>query len=544
MNQKLLLAVSFLLICCSFVIGQEAENRLKLSTPHDAIWVHLYYLQSEQYQPEISASAFVGDDLELRKKQAIRLKQVLDGKGLYVQMNLLPRETDYLDSVSNKPYYTPFPNELPEIYLEKIDSQWHYSAESAEEISDLYKAVYPMGTHRLVSLFSQIGKNEFLGVSFWQLVGLLILIGQSVLLYFVFAWILRRLINRLSNSISYIEQYADHVQKMAKLSSLYFIVWIAKLFFPLLQFHAKVNSVVQVMLDILLTVILTLLALRAVKFFGSRLKYATSKTESRMDDQIVPLLLQILKIIVVLLSFLRILQLLNFNVTALIAGVSIGGLALALAAQDTVKNFLGSVMIFADKPFQIGDWVEGDGFVGTVVEVGFRSTRIRTSDTSIISVPNGNMANISVVNKGARKFRLYATTLGITYDSPADLIEFFMEGIKEIIQRHPEVAPEDQYVSFSDLGSSSLNIFVRCYMIAPTYADELRIKESLNLQMVRWAETAGVRFAFPTTTVFVEETPGLESLTPKHDLGKEKKKAQWERYFGAAEDSSRDIADL
>jgi MscS family membrane protein len=250
-----------------------------------------------------------------------------------------------------------------------------------------------------------------------------------------------------------------------------------------------------------------------------------------MDDQILPIIRQILIIIISIVAILNILHILKFNITALIAGASIGGLALALAAQDTVKNFLGSVMIFTDKPFQIGDWVEGAGFAGSIVEVGFRSTRIKTSETSIISVPNGNMANISVTNRGVRQYRLFTATIGITYDTPPDLIEFFIKGLKEIIIHDPEVANDDFYVYFNDLGASSLNIFMRCYMKAPTYDDELRIRESIHFAIVRWAAKLGVRFAFPSQTLYVEEIPGQVSLSPTYKLDQSLLQKKWKEYF-------------
>ncbi|MCB0665753.1 MAG: mechanosensitive ion channel [Saprospiraceae bacterium] len=511
--------------------AQELQNRLELASPHDAIWVHLYYLQPEHYNPGLSSTAFTGGDSTQRVRWAIRLKQILDGEGLFVQMNLLPREADYQDTVSKKHYYTPFPEALPQIYLERTDSQWHYSEESVKEIPELYKNVYPMGTHRLVSFFANSGGNKVLGISLWQLAGLLILIAMSILMYLIFAWFLRVLIKYASGSIGTIEHYADHVKRIASVGSLYLLVWFLKLFYPLLQFPAKVNMVVQTLFKITLTILLALVAMRLVKLFASYLKSLSARTESRMDDQIVPMVEQILKIVVSIVAVLNVLHILDFNVTALIAGVSIGGLALALAAQDTVKNFLGSVMIFTDKPFQIGDWVEGDGFVGSVVEVGFRSTRIRTSDTSIISVPNGSMANISVTNKGVRQYRLFATNIGITYDTPPDLIEYFIRGLKQIIIHHPEVANDDYYVYFNDLASSSLNIFMRCYMKAPTYDDELRIRESLHFAIVRWAEKLGVRFAFPSSTLYIEEIPGQISLSPTYKVDPDSLQQSWNEYF-------------
>lgn len=531
---KICLRISYLLSIFSLTFmasGQELQNRLALASPHDAIWVHLYYLQPEHYDPAVSSSAFTGGDSIQRIEWAIKLKQILDGEGLFVQMNLLPREADYQDTVSKKHYFTPFPEALPQIYLERVDSQWHYSDESAREIQNLFKKVYPMGTHRLVSFFAKSGSRKFLGISLWQLTGLLILIASSILLYLLFAWFLRILIKYTSRSIGTIDHYSDHVKRIASVGSLYLLVWFLKLFYPLLQFPAKVNMVVQTLFKITLTILLALVALRTVKLFASYLRSLSARTESRMDDQIVPMVEQILKIIVTVVAALNVLHILDFNVTALIAGVSIGGLALALAAQDTVKNFLGSVMIFTDKPFQIGDWVEGDGFVGSVVEVGFRSTRIRTSDTSIISVPNGSMANISVTNKGVRQFRLFATSIGITYDTPPDLIEYFIKGLRQIIVHHPEVANDDYYVYFNDLASSSLNIFMRCYMKAPTYDDELRIRESLHFAIVRWAEKLGVRFAFPSSTLYIEEIPGQISLSPTYQADPETLQQRWKEYF-------------
>jgi MscS family membrane protein len=108
------------------IFGQELQNRLELASPHDAIWVHLYYLQPDQYDPALAATVFLEGDSVARVDLAIKLKQIFDGEGLFMQMNLLPREADYQDSISNKPYFTPFPEALPQIYLERIDSQWHY----------------------------------------------------------------------------------------------------------------------------------------------------------------------------------------------------------------------------------------------------------------------------------------------------------------------------------------------------------------------------------------------------------------------------------
>ncbi len=528
---SILIIVSFY---SSVLLAQGTAQKLERSNPHDAIWVHLYYLQSGHYQPEVSSQAFVGGDSLTRVKWAIQLKQVLDGNGLYVHMNQLPMEADYEDSVTHRQYYTPFPDELPEVYLEKTENQWHYSAETCQSIPALHQRTYPLGTDRLINLFGDRSGQKFLGLSGWQYLGILVLLAIGGLLYFIFSLILGFLIRKGSSvQLSSITDFPRHVHRVANVGSMLLIVWALRLMFPLLLLPIKVSAFIHTSLRILMTVILVLVALRLLNLLIDYLESITMKTESKMDDQLIPVVEQIFRIIVIGIGVIQVLNLLNLNVTALIAGVSIGGLALALAAQDTVKNFLGSVMIFTDRPFQIGDWVEGNGFMGSVVQVGFRTTRIRMPDTSIISVPNGSMANVNVTNKGVREYRLFQSTAGVTYDTPPDLIEEFVRGIKEILKRHPEVPDneDDIYVYFTEMADFSLNIFIRAYMIAPTYADELRIKESIQLAILRWAEALEVRFAFPSSTMYIEEMPGQPSLMPTYKTDRKSFENAWKDYF-------------
>ncbi len=524
--------ISTFLLLAIIVFGQNNAQRLTMSTPHDAMWVHLYYLQSEHYDPGQSAEAFVDADSITRVKWAIQLKQIFDGEGLYVQMNLLPKESDYIDTVSQRAYYTPFPNELPQIYLQKTGNRWHYSDETTSVIPSLHKSIYPLGTDLLINLIPASDQKKFLGLELWQYIGILILLLTGFVVYWAVSFLLRFIIRKLSGvQLTLVENFTGFVKKIASIGSILLVVWAIKVLTPLLQLPIKLSAFVQVSLRIALTILIVLLCLRIINLIMAYLRRISDQTASRMDDQLIPILHQIARIIVIVAGILQILRFLEFNITALIAGVSIGGLALALAAQDTVKNFLGSVMIFADRPFQIGDWIEGDGFMGTVVEVGFRSTRIKIPDTSVISVPNGNMANASVVNKGVREYRLFNTSVGLTYDTPPALIEAYIEGVKKIIIEHPEVSNENYYVYFNNMGASSLDIFVRAYMVASTYDDELRIKQSLYLSILRWAEHLGVRFAFPSTTMYVEEFPGQISLMPTYQQSEEDVKAKWDRFY-------------
>ncbi|MFT7603704.1 MAG: MscS family membrane protein, partial [Saprospiraceae bacterium] len=293
------------------------------------------------------------------------------------------------------------------------------------------------------------------------------------------------------------------VIKIAQAISLLFLFWLIRLLIPVLQLPIAATETIILILRIALTILFVVLAIRIVRLAMDYAMNFAEGTEQRMDDQLIPIIRRSLIILFSIIGILNILHLLDVNVTALIAGVSIGGLALALAAQDTVKNLIGSAMIFFDRPFQIGDYIIGGGVEGTVKEVGFRTTRIQTLDTSIVSVPNGTIANLAITNLGVRVFRLISTTLTVTYDTSPDLIEKFIEGLKKLILSHPLTRKEGYYVHFTSLDASSLNILFRSYINVNTYADELKAKESILLGILRLAESLNVSFAFPSSSVYI-----------------------------------------
>ena len=179
-----------------------------------------------------------------------------------------------------------------------------------------------------------------------------------------------------------------------------------------------------------------------------------------MDEQLIPIIRRTLQGIVLAGGLIQVLSILEVNVTTLIAGISIGGLAIALAAQDTIKNLFGSLTIFMDKPFQIGDWINFSGVDGTVEEVGFRSTRVRTFANSLVYVPNGKLADMVVNNYGLRAFRRFKMTLTITYNTPPLLIEKYVEGVRAIIANHPAVRKPGFEVHLNSMSNSSLDILV------------------------------------------------------------------------------------
>jgi MscS family membrane protein len=409
-----------------------------------------------------------------------------------------------MDSSAHAHIFTPFPKQLPEIYLERIDSLWYYSKETIAATPALHRQLYPLGADLLTRRIPDWLRGRFLGIAIWQYLGILVTFLLSWILQAILSRVLRPIVRWIANRVKNLG-YADpsDVKKAAQYLSTLLIVFSIARIFPVLQLPILWSQFITTALAIISAILWMLLGLVIVRIVSKRFRALTAITDSKLDDQLLPIFRKLLQIGVVMIAIVYILSKLDVNVAALIAGLSIGALALALAAQDTVKNLIGSVMIFIDKPFQIGDFVLVDGQEGTIVEVGFRSTRIILVDTSIVSIPNGNVANITVMNLGVRKMRLMNILIGVTYDTPPEKIEEYIKELKQLIQDHPGVHKEEWKVYFRDMGDFALKIMFRCYIPVFSFDEELKVKEALYLEIMRIAQRLGIEFAFPSQTIYI-----------------------------------------
>jgi MscS family membrane protein len=178
-----------------------------------------------------------------------------------------------------------------------------------------------------------------------------------------------------------------------------------------------------------------------------------------------------------------------------------------------VANFFGAITIFIDRPFQIGDWVKIDDIEGTVEDVGFRTTRIRTFYNSLVTIPNAKLTGTPVDNLGARDYRRIKTTLGLTYSTTPNQMQAFVEGIRAIIVAHPETRKDYYEIHFNGFGAYSLDVLLYCFVITPTWSDELKAKHEIFLSILKLAKDVGVEFAFPTRSLFVNSFPGHDPKT-------------------------------
>lgn len=244
----------------------------------------------------------------------------------------------------------------------------------------------------------------------------------------------------------------------------------------------------------------------AYRFVDILAVYAARKaasTDTRYDDLLVPLLRKTFKVFIVAFGLVFIADSLHVDVTSLLAGLGLGGLAFALAAQDLVKNLFGSITVLMDRPFQVGDWIVIGSHEGMVEEVGFRCTRIRTFYNSLITMPNANLIATPVDNMGARTYRRWSTTLSLTYDTPPEKIEAFCEGVRELIRRHPDTRKDYFHVYGREFGAACLDVLLYVFFRVPDWGAELQARHRLFLDILRLAESLGVEFAFPTQTLHV-----------------------------------------
>ena len=193
-------------------------------------------------------------------------------------------------------------------------------------------------------------------------------------------------------------------------------------------------------------------------------------------------------------------------ITSILAGLGVGGLAVALAAQDTIKNFFGSLVIFADHPFQLGDRIVANGEDGTVEEVGMRSTRIRTLDGHLVTVPNGELANQMIRNITKRPYIKRVANIGVTYDTPPEKVELAIKIIQEFLDTHNEKMHPDfpNRVFFNNFNDCSLNIMVIYWFAPPMYWDFLEFDQQFNMHVLRRFNEEGIEFAFPTQTIYLQ----------------------------------------
>ncbi len=407
------------------------------------------------------------------------------------------------------------------------DGAWKFSAETVAGIGRLYDRLRQLPVlsglvdERDLSLLLRMEsalpdvlvEEKFLTLKYWQWIGLFILIFTGIVLDFSVRIILsvtsRRLIARKGG-----EAKRDTVRKTVRpfglaVAALFWLVVIR-----LLDLPVEVLKVLLPAVRFFATLAGVWAGFRVTDLVGEVFQSKAAKTQTKIDDLLVPLVRKTMKVFIFVFGMIYIADSLNIQIAPLLAGLGIGGIGFAFAARDTLENFFGSLTVVVDRPFQVGDWVVIGDVEGTVEDVGFRSSRVRTFYNSLVTIPNGNLVRATVDNYGRRKYRRFKTHISITYDTPPAKIEAFCEGIRELIRLHPYTRKDYYQVWLHQFAPSSLDVLVYVFHEAPDWTTELRERHRLMLDIIRLARHLGVEFAFPTETLHLyQESHDAQAAT-------------------------------
>lgn len=226
---------------------------------------------------------------------------------------------------------------------------------------------------------------------------------------------------------------------------------------------------------------------------------------SRFNGIAVKFISNILKFLTVCLAVVMVISELGYNINGLLTGLGVGGLAVSLAAQDSLKNLISGFFIMLDKPFDVGDLIETAEFKGIIEDITMRSTRIRTLEDSVVIVPNSKLSEASITNLSKFTKRLVEFKIGLIYSTPADTIKKCESDIYSFLENNEAVDKENIRVCFSEFDASSINLQIRFYINTADYEEYCRFMNDFNFELKKIIESNGTDFAFPTQTIHIEK---------------------------------------
>jgi MscS family membrane protein len=389
---------------------------------------------------------------------------------------------------------------------------------SAQVKSTNAPAATSTNSTRLLSALSELDQDyltfgldkwEFLrehtlfGEPYWKYLASLIYIFLAFYLSKFFDYLTRVWLRKLTSKTE--TKFDDFLLDLLN-GPIKVVVFVVLLFIGLDVFRwpASVQLFLSKGLIVIVAVSLTYLS---IKLVDAALGYWRQRAKAAEDDQfnkeLLPIIRNSLRVFVIIVAFLVTSQNLGLNITGLVASLSIGGLALGLAAQDTLANLFGAVSVLVDKPFRIGDRIQLDNVDGVVEQIGFRSTRVRNQDGYLVTIPNKAVGNATITNIALRANIRTLMNIGITYDTPTEKLKRALQILEEIYRSHPMTL--DVWISFNKFADSALNIQVIHWWKSTDQKVYLAGMQQLNLRIKERFDQEGIDFAFPTQTLHVKQ---------------------------------------
>jgi MscS family membrane protein len=493
-----------------------AQDPLGRSTPRGAVLGFLKAAQAGDYDRAI-------EYLDARHapsqshQLARQLKAILD-RGLAINLDFLSTkpEGDLEDNPrANRDLVGIVTHEGKslDVYLDRIQRGknppvWLFAADTLRKVPEMYAEIGPPWFEPYLP--KQLLETRFLTFSLWQWIAMLLVIPV--------AFVLARGVNRLvipvlRRAVRYLTQEQDDRQlariegPLRLLTLVVTSYWsMALLVLPFLarQFWARVATTAAI-------IGVTWLFVRLNHIVAELTGRHLERTGRTTSTAVVRLCYRLVTATIIVAGALAFLSMVGVDLTAALAGLGVGGIAVAFAAQKTLENLFGGIMITSDQPVRVGDFCRFGDQVGTVEDIGLRSTRIRTVDRTVVSVPNGQLASMNLENFGRRDKIWFHPTIQLRYETSADQLRYVLSEIRRLLYAHPKVESQSARVRLVGFGSSSLNLEIFAYVQESDYAAFLEIQEDLLLRIIEIVEKSGTRFAFPSHTAYVRRDPGLDA---------------------------------
>lgn len=460
-------------------------------------------------------------------KLARQLKVVLDRK-LWIQYELLndtpqgnlddalPADLERLGSIGDA-----------EILLRQVRDPdgatvWKFASSTVARIPALYArfGYGRLGEYLPAAMF----EIRFLEVQLWQWAGLLLLVPVALLVSWlggrlVFA-VLRPIVARTKTNVD--DRILDAAREPFRflLALGIFMVGALGLAMAVPAYTTLGHSA-----KVLVVILVSWFCVRLIDVFATTLHENLQAAGKDAVAAVLPLGKRVAKAFLGIVAVVLALQNMGFNVTGLIAGLGVGGLAVALAAQKSVANLFGGVSLVADQPVRVGDFCRfGDGKVGTVEEIGLRSTRVRTLDRTLLSIPNAEFSEFQLENFGPRdRIRLF-TVLNLRYETSPDQLRYVLTEVRKLLAAHPMIAEVPARARFVALGPHSLDVEIFAYVSTNDWNEFLQVREDFFLRLMDVIEASGTGFAFPSQTLYLGRDGGLD---PQKTLAAEAKVQAW-----------------
>ncbi|HET8884915.1 MAG TPA: mechanosensitive ion channel family protein [Salinimicrobium sp.] len=397
-----------------------------------------------------------------------------------------------------------------ELFLEETKGPegepiWLFSAETVKSIAAI-KAEEVLLIEQILPEFLE--NTYWGGVSVGQWLFLLILIAISYWVSWGLIWILLFLIPKMWKK-SRTEPTKGIVTAFALPIRIYLAVWLYVLFSQELGISIIVRQSLSGITIIIGFVAILILLWRLTDFLGDFSRRRMVLKGNASGVSIVLFLKRAAKIAIVIFGIIAILGIIGVDVTTGLAALGIGGLALALGAQKTIENFVGSVTLITDQPVRVGDFCKVGDTTGTVERIGMRSTKIRTNERTIVTIPNGQFSSEKIENFAHRDRFLFSIKMGLRYETSPDQLRYVLIEVRSLLYGHPKVSPDPARIRFTEYGSSSLNLEIFSYISTLSFDEYLEVKEDLLLRIMDIIVAAGTDFAFPSQTLYFAKDTGI-----------------------------------